>query len=340
MQARLLLKESPRPVPTCARDHVALRAPCLSSNRSGHAPAAARAVLRGVHVAIVDDRAAVDFGAIGALFARARALEVAAAAAAAIVTHAVLDRRHASVSVREVDHVHAVLGAPLAAAKEAACLHRNMGRSCSRQACRAFLYKPLLHLLLPSSVQKLLVLDGDLVLLRPLSELWDEFRSFPSSAVVGLAVEQNNRYDPMVGRNGGVQLLHLQRMRASAVYGRMLDWHASGRSHCASGSMGDQTFYTLVGYQHPLLVHTLGCEWNRQLAWPMRSDQYHRCPGRCGIVHATYGLRWLVPLMVEANASCALWARLLRGDARGPRNETVPRSLRAIGPAHYAKCCK
>ena len=88
-----------------------------------------------------------------------------------------------------------------------------------------YLYKPLLHFLLPT-VKRLILLDTDTIVLQPIGELWAHFGRFPSGAVLGVANEQTNMYQRAsgwteVGKNGGVQLLDLHAMRASTEYNQV-----------------------------------------------------------------------------------------------------------------------
>ena len=172
-----------------------------------------------------------------------------------------------------------------------------------------YMFKPLLHRLLP--LERALVLDSDLALpsSSDLAELWREFdpmeRASPVAAV-GLAWEQQPSADPKGTSpfrtfrsgwtfNGGVQLLHLGRMRSGGVYEREL-------KACASGAcgrfdyLGDQIFYTAVHERTPALFHVLPCGWNRQLGhnlyWanPFRFLRYHTvCHDRCRLIHGNQG---------------------------------------------------
>lgn len=154
---------------------------------------------------------------------------------------------------------------------EAQCLHKALSRR-SWGHGPAFLYKPLLHYVMPRTVRRLILLDNDCVPLRDIRELFDEFRRF-AGRLIGVANEQSMLYQRSVGlqgKNGGVQLLDLNGMRQSAVYRTALDEAAHGRDGrgkaWAKGAwLGDQTLYTILGADLPSLVYTLPCEWNRQL---------------------------------------------------------------------------
>ena len=111
----------------------------------------------------------------------------------------------------------------------ARCLHANLVRL-SHGPGRTYLLKPLLHFVLPPSVRRVLVLDTDVVMIRPLAELWGQFARFGPEAVLGLVAEQSSLYPGnAIGKNGGVQLLHLERMRRSPAYAAALDHYATGR---------------------------------------------------------------------------------------------------------------
>lgn len=153
-----------------------------------------------------------------------------------------------------------------------------------------YMWKPLLAWLLP--MRRAMVLDADVVLVRSVHELWAQFGAFDASAVIGLAREQAPSYEhlgPTAGVNGGVQLLHLERMRgAEGAYQRELRRCATGA--CGDiGYLGDQTLYSLMKAHTPELFHTLPCGWNRQLSIHFYNHKNfstsHDCPATCGLVH-------------------------------------------------------
>ena len=165
-----------------------------------------------------------------------------------------------------------------------------------------YMWKPLLHLV-PSlaHVERGLVLDLDLFVPPPhdLAALYREFDAFPPSAVIGVAREQQPTYDdnPHVafgeGRNGGIQLLNLRRMRGASG-GAAAAAYASALQRCANGAcgdigyLGDQTFYSAIANHTPALLHTLSCGWNRQLSFQgigrygeARFNATHACDDPC-----------------------------------------------------------
>ena len=106
-------------------------------------------------------------------------------------------------------------------------LHKRLGASASGPG-RAYLYKNLLHLLLPPWVGRVAFLDHDLFFVRPLSELWAHFGRFGPRQAIGLSLEQNPLYAEVeqrggLGFNSGVVLFDLDRLRASPLYAALLD---------------------------------------------------------------------------------------------------------------------
>ncbi|XP_022248871.1 xyloside xylosyltransferase 1-like [Limulus polyphemus] len=97
------------------------------------------------------------------------------------------------------------------------------------------------------------------------------------------------------GFNTGVVLFHLERMRNSILYNKLLQSDVLG-SLCSKyyfkGYLGHQDFFTLTGMEYPNLYYTLDCTWNRQLdtAWMKNVnetvfDSYHECAGTVKIYH-------------------------------------------------------
>ena len=123
--------------------------------------------------------------------------------------------------------------------------------------------KPFVPWLLPRRVKRVVLLDTDVAMLSGIHDLWSSFDHF-NGALVGLANEQNDLYKPMVGKNGGLQLLDLDGIRSSHDYLSVMDrFNVDGYR---IGFLGDQTFYTVLAHLHPRFVYTVGCEWNRQLS--------------------------------------------------------------------------
>ena len=108
--------------------------------------------------------------------------------------------------------------------------------------------------MLPPGLTKLIVLDTDLFVTADVAGLWAEFARFSPTALLGLAAEQCPSYQQVralggFGLNGGVQLLHLARMRRSARYAELLDAYTAApmrypMKEGGIGWLGDQTLYS------------------------------------------------------------------------------------------------
>jgi len=224
--------------------------------------------------------------------------------------------------------------------KEGECLYQNLRRLAHGPGPQ-YLYKPLLHWVFPPDVKRVVVLDSDVVVLRPLEMLWAEFDRFSPSALLGIANEQSSLYaSHAIGKNGGVQLLHLQRMRGSTRYAQALDQYASGRDTRWLGYLGDQTLYSFMAYSHPDLFYNLGCEWNRQLSmqFGFRNESIHACPAGCGLLHANFAILKCVARTMQVSPSCEVWQRLRDGKVdgcpAGRRGE-----FRRATAKYFSDCC-
>ena len=118
--------------------------------------------------------------------------------------------------------------------REAQQLYRALSRTATGPG-PIYLYKPLLHLVLPTWLSHVIVLDTDLFVFSDVRELWQEFARFGPRELLGLAVEQCPSYLEVralggMGLNGGVQLLALSRMRSSAAYAKLVGPAASARA--------------------------------------------------------------------------------------------------------------
>jgi len=198
-----------------------------------------------------------------------------------------------------------------------------------------YMYKLFIPWLLPKSIKRIVLLDSDTVVLRSVTELWDSFKAF-GTALVGLANEQNDLYAPMIGKNGGVQLLYLNGMRNSREYVRFMDnFNEYGYR---IGYLGDQTFYTVLGYLLPHLLYTVGCEWNRQLNthFGVSAHRFKNCSG-CALMHANQGPVKCIAKHIQTHqdTTCASWHLFVDSRPSCLRVNNVQRGLRQ----HFASCC-
>ncbi|XP_020818212.1 xyloside xylosyltransferase 1 [Drosophila serrata] len=103
------------------------------------------------------------------------------------------------------------------------------------------------------------------------------------------------------GLNSGVVLLLLNRIRNSKSYLEKLthsEVHALVAKYSFKGHLGDQDFFTLLGYEYPNLIYRLDCIWNRQLCtwWKDHGysdifDAYFRCEGNIKMYHGNCNTR-------------------------------------------------
>ena len=199
-----------------------------------------------------------------------------------------------------------------------------------------YMWKPLLHRVLPISLRKAIVLDVDIFIPAPhdLADLWREFDALELSpkAAIGLAWEQQPSYDPNGpspfrtfasgwGFNGGVQLMHLERMRDGGLWEAQMRACAAGACGRWIGREGDQGLYTAVHERLPSLFHVLPCGWNRQLAHQLfrddptlflryhescspRADNAPRADRTCRLVHGNVdGMKRVVQAAHERASS-------------------------------------
>ena len=147
---------------------------------------------------------------------------------------------------------------------------------------RAYVVKLMLPWLLPR-VERAIVLDFDLWVRQSLERLAREFDRFTRRQMVGVVpdIAAVQLYpDSPLGANGGVQLMHLRRMREEG-------WERMLRGHTAwIGYLGDQTMYAHLARSHPDRFRRLSCRYNRQLNthfWLPPSA--YTCADGCAIVH-------------------------------------------------------
>ncbi len=104
------------------------------------------------------------------------------------------------------------------------------------------------------------------------------------------------------GFNTGIVLFDLRRMRNNHVYLT----HANNTNDVTAAladrlqfrsHLGDQCFFTLLGFEFPQLFYALPCEYNFQLdtgmcrkEWVDVFPAYHNCTTQAKIVHANGGV--------------------------------------------------
>ncbi|XP_018322290.1 xyloside xylosyltransferase 1 [Agrilus planipennis] len=143
-----------------------------------------------------------------------------------------------------------------------------------------------------------IMLDCDLYFKDDINLLFHQFQSFNSSVLFGLAPElspvyrhiltkyrmnhktpfgeyyhsyelfNSNHSHGFQGYNTGVILLNITAIRNSKEYLNLISSEYVGnltQKYKFKGHLGDQDFYTLLGYERPDLFKTLSCGFNRQL---------------------------------------------------------------------------
>lgn len=179
-----------------------------------------------------------------------------------------------------------------------------------------FFLSTALHRVLPAEIHRIIKLDLDILVRVNIADLYRQFRRFRAGEVIGLAPDLQPVYFHLLepyrkshpgatagekgqqGFNAGVALYDLDAMRRSATYQAALGpaaIDALAAKYGFRGHLGDQDFYTLVGFEHPELFHALDCTWNRQLCtwWqtvrPEVFDEFHACAGEARILHGNCG---------------------------------------------------
>ena len=233
------------------------------------------------------------------------------------------------------------------APSSAKALHRNLSRSAHGPG-GVYLWKPLLHLILP--LRRVLLIDSDVALFQGANELWGEFDRFGPGASIGIARELAPTYRALgrrSGLNGGVQLMDLEQMRTGGgLYERELRRCAEGG--CGRiGYLGDQTLYTYMHVREPRLFHVLSCGWNRQLSTHYASDpdflEWFTCVDKCRVVHANQpalkGLAFGVQTKGRA-PTCAECTSVV-GPRVGGRKALAPQRMEPLGLSKrmFLDCC-
>ncbi|EDW57071.1 GM16083 [Drosophila sechellia] len=193
-----------------------------------------------------------------------------------------------------------------------------------------------LHRIADRSLNRAILLDCDIVFRSDVRLLFNEFDNFLPHQLYGLAPELTpvyrhilyryrvrypktsfgNPYYPInneggnqhsrvhhgyPGLNSGVVLLLLNRIRNSKSYLEKLthsEVHTLVAKYSFKGHLGDQDFFTLLGYEYPNLIYRLDCIWNRQLCtwWKDHGysqifDAYFRCEGNIKMYHGNCNTR-------------------------------------------------
>uniref|UniRef100_A0A2M4BPI3 Putative xyloside xylosyltransferase 1 n=1 Tax=Anopheles marajoara TaxID=58244 RepID=A0A2M4BPI3_9DIPT len=129
----------------------------------------------------------------------------------------------------------------------------------------------------------------------------DKATSSEAASVVSPPSGEKARRHGYPGLNSGVVMLHLDRIRRSRLYEEIIKESTvrnMAEKYSFQGHLGDQDFYTLMGFEFPGLIYRLDCVWNRQLCTWWREhgysdifDSYFHCEGTVKIYHGNCNTR-------------------------------------------------
>lgn len=126
-----------------------------------------------------------------------------------------------------------------------------------------------------------------------------------SAAIAKSPLKANNKKKHLrhgyPGLNSGVVLMDFDKIRRSKLYAENLKGDNVNRitkKYFFKGHLGDQDYYTLLGYEFPSLIYRLDCVWNRQLCtwWKDHGyseifDTFFHCEGKIRLYHGNCNTR-------------------------------------------------
>lgn len=194
-----------------------------------------------------------------------------------------------------------------------------------------------LHRIVDPHMRRAILIDCDVVFRTDVRFLFNEFHKFSSDNLFGLAPELTPVYRHILyryranypntnfgspyypssvlnskhkhkhikhgypGLNSGVVMLDFKRIRESKLYLENLKEiyvRKIANKYSFKGHLGDQDYYTLLGYEFPSLIYRLDCVWNRQLCtwWKDHGysdvfDTYFHCEGKVKVYHGNCNTR-------------------------------------------------
>ena len=178
-----------------------------------------------------------------------------------------------------------------------------------------FFLSIVIHKILPD-LKQVIMLDSDLKFNSDIKNLFEEFKKFTDTNIIGVVRENQPVYrhgfhmyrnshkgtrvgapppDGLTGFNSGVLLLDVQKMIHSRLYNSLIVEDVIEKmasKYLFKGCLGDQDFFTLISLEYEELFYILPCTWNRQLCTWWRDngyrdvfDQYFTCDGHINIYH-------------------------------------------------------
>jgi len=175
-----------------------------------------------------------------------------------------------------------------------------------------FYLTPFYHLVFP--LDKIIITDVDVIFKRSLEFLYRQFLNFSSSSLYSLAPDLTPHYFTLTqtwrkdnpdskvglvgdkqGKNTGVGLLHLSRMRNNEEFNKYLTPEELQRlttKYSFTGALGHQDWWNLVSWEREEFIHNLPCNFNVQVETEYRTgpwleifDKFHQCQGSIYILH-------------------------------------------------------
>lgn len=159
------------------------------------------------------------------------------------------------------------------------------------------LMKLVLTEALPHSLDKVIVLDTDVIFASDIAELWRMFDHLTGKQVIGLVENQSDWYLgklwrnhkpwPALGRgfNTGVILLDLLRLRQLKWVNLWRMTAEKELMNMLSTALADQDIFNAVIKSHPYLVFKLPCTWNVQLSDNTRSAHCYKDVSELKLIH-------------------------------------------------------
>ncbi|KAF7232190.1 hypothetical protein EG68_05547 [Paragonimus skrjabini miyazakii] len=129
--------------------------------------------------------------------------------------------------------------------------------------------------ILSQSVEKVIMMDADMLMNKHICELWDQFNQFTSTQIFAMIRETapyfrkylGRKYWPSLGPgyNAGLILLHLKRIRSinwESLWGDSLQYLSS---QLVKLPTAEQDVLNRIAHVHNHTLHELPCTWNVQL---------------------------------------------------------------------------
>ena len=134
------------------------------------------------------------------------------------------------------------------------------------------LLKLLIPEILPPTVERVVVIDTDMIFNRDIKLLWSFFHEFDKRQLIGIAGEQSTTYTLLSnkwlvvnhGYNSGLMLMDLKKLRELHWY---MFWKAEVSANLLTFhilELADQDVVNSVAYEYPDMFYEIPCHWNRQ----------------------------------------------------------------------------